>query len=100
MTVQTIAIKQSMPYGNLTEAIKEIFRNAPKTRLFITGYPRFWNADTDACDKVSFKFGCLNNSILPLIKARRAQMNQLTNNLNARIKSKCTPTKCGHVRTH
>lgn len=78
----------------LNDAIKAVFQNAPKTKLFITGYPRFWNAEDDACDKVSFKFGCINNSILPLIKDRRAKMNKLTDNLNDKIKSKCSRTKC------
>jgi hypothetical protein len=82
----------------LNEAIEAVFRNAPRTKLFITGYPRFWNEKTDACDKVSFKFGCINNSILPLIKARRSGMNALTDRLNDKIKSKCTWTKCRHVR--
>jgi hypothetical protein len=77
----------------LNKAIQEVFKNAPRTKLFITGYPRFWNPDTAACDNVSFKFGCINNSILPLIKDRRAKMNKLTDNLNEKIKSKCMCTK-------
>ncbi|KAF2200638.1 SGNH hydrolase [Delitschia confertaspora ATCC 74209] len=70
----------------LTSAIKSVFANAPRTHLFVTGYPAFWNHDTDACDKVSFKFGCINNSVLPLIKSRRKAMNDLTDALNGKIR--------------
>jgi hypothetical protein len=72
---------------NYTRAIASILDNAPDTHLFATGYPRFWNDETDYCDTVSFAFGCLTNSIVPLIKARRKRMNQLTFRLNDRIKS-------------
>lgn len=70
----------------LTRSIQAIFNAAPKARVFMTGYPAFWNAETDACDKVSFKFGCINNSVLPLIKERRRRMNDLTRKLNGIIK--------------
>ncbi|QKX57197.1 uncharacterized protein TRUGW13939_04305 [Talaromyces rugulosus] len=66
-------------------AINAIFQSAPTTHLFVTGYPAFWNAETDACDKVSFKFGCINNPVLPLIKRRRKRMNDLTCKLNGII---------------
>jgi hypothetical protein len=72
---------------NYTRAIASILDNTPDTHLFATGYPRFWNDETDYCDTVSFAFGCLTNSIVPLIKARRKRMNQLTFRLNDRIKS-------------
>lgn len=55
---------------------------APNAHLYVTGYPAFWNEDIDACDQVSFKFGCINNSVLPLIKERRRRMNDLTRKLN------------------
>ena len=73
--------------GNYTAAISAVFENAPKSHLFITGYPRFWNEETDDCDKVSFKFACNSNAVLPLIKRRRTKMNQLTFRLNDKIKS-------------
>lgn len=72
---------------NYTTTIQSIFDNAPNTHLFITGYPRFWNEKTDYCDKVSFKWNCATNAVLPLIKERRAKMNTLTHHLNEKIKS-------------
>jgi hypothetical protein len=54
---------------NYTRAIASILDNAPDAHLFATGYPRFRNDETDYCDTVSFAFGCLTNSIVPLIKA-------------------------------
>ncbi|KAH7316953.1 hypothetical protein B0I35DRAFT_479748 [Stachybotrys elegans] len=41
-------------------------------------YPAFCNTEMDACDTISFKFGCYDNNILPLIKERRQRMNDLT----------------------
>ncbi|KAJ5976550.1 hypothetical protein N7481_010257 [Penicillium waksmanii] len=76
----------------LTRSIQAIFNAAPKAQLFMTGYPAFWNAETDACDKVSFKFGCINNSVLPLIRERRRRMNDLTRKLNGIIKRVVTAT--------
>jgi len=68
-------------------AIKKVLERAPRTKLFVTGYPAFWNHDTDYCDKKSFKLNCPNNSVLPLTKEKRLKMNQLTDKLNAKIKS-------------
>jgi hypothetical protein len=73
--------------GDFNGAIEKIFKEAPKTHLFITGYPRFWNDTTDYCDTVSFKLLCVKNNILPLIKDRRKKMNDLTLRLNDKIKS-------------
>ncbi|KAL4861685.1 SGNH hydrolase-type esterase domain-containing protein [Aspergillus spectabilis] len=70
---------------NLRKSYQSIFDHAPNTQLFVTGYPAFWNAATDKYDKVSFKTGCINNSVLPLIKERRQRMNELTYRLNNRI---------------
>lgn len=78
--------------SGLTSSIEAIFKAAPKAHLFMTGYPSFWNQDTDACDQVSFKFGCIDNSVLPLIKERRQRMNDLTKKLNGIIKSVVTAT--------
>jgi len=70
-----------------SRAIETIFEKAPHTHLFITGYPRFFNAETDQCDHVSFKWLCSGtNRVLPLIKHRRQRMNDLTIQLNDRIK--------------
>jgi len=69
------------------QAIKTIFENAPGTHLFITGYPRFFNPDTEYCSKVSFKSFCRDNKTLPLTKDRRTQMNNLTLRLNKKIQS-------------
>ncbi|CAI6339618.1 unnamed protein product [Periconia digitata] len=71
----------------LTLAIKSILENAPRTKLFVTGYPEFWNDKTDYCDGVSFKLNCPENNVLPLIKARRQGMNYLTWKLNDKIKT-------------
>jgi hypothetical protein len=71
----------------LTEAIKEVFANAQHTKLFVTGYPGFWNHHTDYCDNISFKLNCLNNYVLPLTKERRKKMNDLTDLLNTKIKT-------------
>ncbi|RMZ73071.1 esterase [Pyrenophora seminiperda CCB06] len=71
----------------LTDAIKSVFQNAPRTKLYVTGYPAFWNADTDACDKVSFKLNCPHNYVLPLTKERRRKMNELHALLNTKIKA-------------
>ncbi|KAL4941314.1 SGNH hydrolase-type esterase domain-containing protein, partial [Aspergillus oleicola] len=70
---------------NLRRTYISIFEHAPNSQLFVTGYPAFWNAATDQCDKVSFKTYCINNSVLPLIKERRQRMNELTYKLNNRI---------------
>lgn len=74
-------------HKNLTNAYQAIFQYAPNTQLFVTGYPRFWNADTDHCDTVSFKTYCPSNSVLPLIKYRRLEMNRLTGLLNTLIQA-------------
>ncbi|KAF2833175.1 SGNH hydrolase [Ophiobolus disseminans] len=79
-----------------TASITAIFENAPKSRLSVTGYPRFWNDTTDDCDNVSFKFGCNRNDFLPLIKERRSKMNQLTFRLNDKIKSFITDYQKDH----
>lgn len=77
----------SLPFAEgISRAINKVFENAPRTKLFVTGYPRFWNPDTDYCDKVSFKVNCPNNSVLPLTKERRKAMNELTDLLNGKIK--------------
>ncbi|KAF7562544.1 hypothetical protein G7046_g1583 [Stylonectria norvegica] len=70
---------------NLTKAYDAIFQKAPNTQLFVTNYPRFWNADTDQCDKISFTTWCPFKTPVPVIKARRRRMNELTYLLNSKI---------------
>ncbi|KAJ4293386.1 hypothetical protein N0V90_008669 [Kalmusia sp. IMI 367209] len=73
--------------SDLSRAIQAIFDFAPRTKLFITGYPEFWNDKTDYCDNVSFKLNCPNNYVLPLTKERRRGMNWLTWKLNDKIQA-------------
>ncbi|KAI4687260.1 hypothetical protein J4E81_008108 [Alternaria sp. BMP 2799] len=72
---------------DLRETIKAIFENAPGTNLFITGYPRFFNQDTEYCNNVTFELWCQDEKFLPLTKDQRTQMNELNLRLNEKIQS-------------
>jgi lysophospholipase L1-like esterase len=56
----------------------------PTMRLYITGYPKFWNSETDQCDTVSWNFWSGSGGIL-MTKALRRRMNSLTDALNTKI---------------
>jgi hypothetical protein len=87
----TGTIRDTAFLGNLSNVIDAIFENAPNTKLFMTGYPHFFNDQTDQCNTVTFKAWCSNPSkdslVLPLTKDRRNAINGLTTLVNQQIQS-------------
>ena len=66
-------------------------KGGPEFELYVTGYPRFFNADTDWCDNVTFWFWQPEHHVdaprsgdwAYLTKERRTVLNQLVDELNA-----------------
>ncbi|KAI9865474.1 MAG: hypothetical protein M1813_002364 [Trichoglossum hirsutum] len=60
----------------------------PTFKLYVTGYVKFWNADTDQCDSVSWNYWQIPGTSPPkMTKDLRKKMNDLLVAANAKIKS-------------
>ena len=72
---------------NTINSIVTTVGSNPNFKLFVTNYPKFWNQDTDQCDTVSFSYWPGYSGSDKMTKAKRTQMNNLSNQMNAVILS-------------
>ncbi|KAL9593257.1 MAG: hypothetical protein Q9219_007626, partial [cf. Caloplaca sp. 3 TL-2023] len=56
-------------------------------KIYFTGYSRFWDASTDACDKVTWAFKYNYGLRQYLTQARRTKMNNLVEAVNQQIQN-------------
>lgn len=56
-------------------------------QLYLTNYPKFWNAGTSQCNSISFSYWGGTNAEYTMTQARRKSMNDLTDKLNAQLAS-------------
>jgi hypothetical protein len=76
-------IQKTVFQNSLVSAFESIFENAPNTKLFVTGYPQFFNDQTTQCNGITFMGSCsAKHLVLPLTQARRTVINGLTLLLN------------------
>ncbi|KAH0558696.1 hypothetical protein GP486_004659 [Trichoglossum hirsutum] len=60
----------------------------PNFRLYVVGYVKFWNANTDQCDNVSWNYWQIpGTNPQKMTKALRKQMNDLLEAANSKISS-------------
>lgn len=92
--------------AQFTFKVREVIENAlegdrvPEFQLFLVGFARFWNAETDYCDQVSWEFWEFGGGQL-MTKDRRQKMNDWIIKVNDIMNNVVTNfRKNGETRVH
>ena len=92
-------------FTDISTALRQIIDKSGRTdfKVYMTGYPAFFNVDTDSCDYTSFyfwqpghhAFHFLGNWAY-LLKARRLQLNNLVGSLNSMLSQVATSVNAAY----
>ncbi|KAH0559822.1 hypothetical protein GP486_003657 [Trichoglossum hirsutum] len=68
----------------ITNSLRAIMTRAPNAKVYVMGYPKFWNATTTQCDNVSWNYWRTPGAT-KMTRAIRQRMNDLLDAMNNKI---------------